>query len=715
MSFPNGSAGGPDGLRPQHLKDLLSSAVNEDPLLQSITDFSNLLLEGKTPQLVRPVLFGASLIALSKKGGGVRPIAVGYVWRRLTGKSACQKVADHCAAILAPRQVGFGVRAGCEGAVHAARRYLSVPCLDQVFLKVDFSNAFNSIRRDSMLEAVAQHIPALYRFIESAYGAGSTLKFGDFSIFSEEGVQQGDPLGPLLFCLTLQSVLSSLKSEFVVGYLDDISIGGDYNAVLDDLIHLEAAATSIGLSLNRSKCEVIGHSDESREMWSRNGVVIREVDLEKAILLGSPLTTGPCVDKVLESKRLELQALSEKLPYMPRHDCLFLLSNIIAMPRLLYTLRTTPCMDSQELILYDDLLKVSLGICLNIDLSQAAWKQASLPVKMGGLGIRSAALLAPSAFLASAAGAENLMLSLLPVRFQSLTEPSISKTSDIWRTRVDPTVSQPVNSQRSIQKNWDLPCCAFLASALLRAAQTDVDKARLLAAATSSSGSWLKALPLAAIGLKLDDEAVRIAVGLRLGTALCEPHQCPCGAAVDCRGIHGLSCKVSAGRHSRHSNLNELVLRSLQRAGIPSMREPTGLCRSDGKRPDGVTLIPWCRGRCMAWDVTVVDTIAPSHVSDSVQKASSAATKAETLKIQKYASIAQTHIFTPLAFETLGAWAPQCEVFMKELGRRLVQATGEKKEPSYLRQRLSLAIQRGNAIACRGTMVANIGTLTLDL
>ena len=122
-----------------------------------------------------------------------------------------------------------------------------------------------------------------------------------------------------------------------------------------------------------------------------------------------------------------------------------------------------------------------------------------------------------------------------------------------------------------------MPCCTFVAASLLSTAQEDVDKARLLAAATTTSGAWLKAIPLAAIGLKLDDEAVRIAVGLRLGTTLCEPHKYPCGATVDSRGIRGFSCKISAGRHSRHSNLNELVLRSLQRAGIPSMRETTGL------------------------------------------------------------------------------------------------------------------------------------------
>jgi len=116
----------------------------------------------------------------------------------------------------------------------------------------------------------------------------------------------------------------------------------------------------------------------------------------------------------------------------------------------------------------------------------------------------------------------------------------------------------------------------------------------------------------------------------------------------------------------------------------------------------------------MTWDVTVVDTVAPSHVSDSALRACSAATKAEAQKIQKYASIALTHTFIPLAFETLGAWGSQSEEFVRDLGRRLVEKTGDRMEPSYLRQRLSMAIQRGNAVACRGTMAMNIDNSSSD-
>ena len=69
------------------------------------------------------------------------------------------------------------------------------------------------------------------------------------------------------------------------------------------------------------------------------------------------------------------------------------------------------------------------------------------------------------------------------------------------------------------------------------------DQARLLAT-SPHSGDWRYALPLSRCGLRLDDRAVHIAVGLRLGANICEPHQCPCGATVDAKGLH--DCRAKA-------------------------------------------------------------------------------------------------------------------------------------------------------------------------
>jgi hypothetical protein len=65
------------------------------------------------------------------------------------------------------------------------------------------------------------------------------------------------------------------------------------------------------------------------------------------------------------------------------------------------------------------------------------------------------------------------------------------------------------------------------------------------------------------------------------------------------------------------SFVNDIVWHALNRAGIPSMKEPHGLMRDDGKRPDGLTLVPWPAGRSATWDVTVIDTVAASYIPQS--------------------------------------------------------------------------------------------------
>lgn len=119
LSFPTGSAGGPDGLRPQRLKDLLHAPSGSVPsFLSTLAAFVSLVTNGKTPAEIRPLFFGARLTAISKKGGGVHPIVVGCTLRRLVAKIASGIVLGDMSALLAPRQLGFGVKGGAESAVH---------------------------------------------------------------------------------------------------------------------------------------------------------------------------------------------------------------------------------------------------------------------------------------------------------------------------------------------------------------------------------------------------------------------------------------------------------------------------------------------------------------------------------------------------------------------------------------------------------------------
>ena len=228
-----------------------------------------------------------------------------------------------------------------------------------------------------------------------------------------------------------------------------------------------------------------------------------------------------------------------------------------------------------------------------------------------------------------------------------------------------------------------------------------------MAAAAPHSGDWLHTFPISACGLHLEDNAIRVAVGLRLGCAICETHACLCGATVDSLGQHALSCKKNAGRVQRHAWINHLIHRALIRAEIPSVREPSGLSRDDGKRPDGLTLVPWQSGRSATWDVTVVHTGCVNYVSQSAVQAGSAATAASVRKSAKYSSLSSSHVFCPVAVEMLGPLADDAQLFLTEIGRRATLRTADPRDGMFLYQRIYVAIQRFNAVCLTNSLTVS--------
>jgi len=504
--------------------------------------------------------------------------------------------------------------------------------------------------------------------------------------------------------------LECRSSELVLGFLDDVAIGGEAACVLEDFVQLEVAAKKIGLEMNHNKCEIVGHSAVSRSLFASRGINLPETNADQVIFLGSPLSAGQHLDIMLESKHQELQRLSKRLELMPSHDSLYLLRNVLTAPRLMYLLRTAPCTGSPELLKFDDVLRESLSTTLNIDLNVERWNQASLPVKWGGLGIRSVVSLAPSAYLASAASTKELTTSLLPTRMKEIVDGGIAPATSAWvqlATRKSSPTTIPCPPDSTVQRVWDNQVCEVQSDQLLDNAFQHVERARLLASRSAGSSDWLDAMPLSSIGLKLDNASVRIAVGLRLGAPIVRPHKCVCGTIVSMDGHHGLSCRHGSGRHSRHNQLNDILCRAFNAVGAYATREPHSLCGRSEKRPDGVTQIPWKRGRCLAWDATCPNTFAQSYLHATSRHAGAAAAEAELKKQEKYSDLCSGVDFVPFAIKTSGVWGDQAMHLITELGRRTAEVTHDPRSTAFLRQRISVAVQRGNAVCINSSLLTN--------
>jgi len=327
-----------------------------------------------------------------------------------------------------------------------------------------------------------------------------------------------------------------------------------------------------------------------------------------------------------------------------------------------------------------------------------------LPVRDGGLGIRRVASLAIPAFIASAASTMSLQDDLLSDCGKSDNEFFQTYLSS-WSAKFG-VVPDTLPAK---QPFWDRPGVLEDKTRVEATHSSAYHRASFLAATTQHSGDWLFALPIASCGLKLDDEAVRVAVGLRLGLDLCEPHQCHCGSVVDARGLHSFVCKRAPGRAARHHALNDLVARSFAAAGVPVTKEPAGLSRTDGKRPDGLTLVPWQSGKPLCWDVTVICTLADSYVNGAAREAGAAAEVAASRKEEKYADLDSRYLFEPIAVETLGVLNSSANSLLKEIGYKISVNTGESREVSFLHQRISVLVQRFNAILLHDSLPTTDG------
>ena len=344
-SFPNGSAPGLSGLRPSHLREAIGcpSPDKANRMLASL--FVNLLAAGQVPSFIIPHLCGATLLACKKKKGGHRPIAVGEVLRRLVSKCLTSLVRVPAFSVLARLQLGVSVRGGCEAIVHATSHLLSsLPDEQHWTLMLDFTNAFNNISREAMFVEFRSCLPGPSAWMESCYSCQPFLHLGKDTIHSCCGVQQGDPLGPLGFALTLHPIVERIKAEvrytlaLNAWYLDDGTLIGSPKDLSAALQIVETDGPSVGLHLNRGKSLLFSPkaSDISKSP------VPPEVPVTHAgfYLLGCPIGPPSFCKEVLQDKiRKSLELLHEMGDSQLETT---LLRSCLALPKFSYLIRTCP-------------------------------------------------------------------------------------------------------------------------------------------------------------------------------------------------------------------------------------------------------------------------------------------------------------------------------------------------------------------------------------
>ena len=344
-AFPNLSADGSSKIYPELLLHAVNCAASDQPkqAITNITKLVNLASRGQLPVSVAPVFCSASLTALKKLKGGVRPTVMGELLQLLVAKCIAKQTHTESAELFSSKQLGVGVKGGAQSIIHATKITFEKLQLSQDagILQIDFKNAFNSIKRSQILNSTIKLMPSLASFVIYCYSQQSHLYYSNKSVTSQSGVQQGDPFGPLLFSLTLwpiiEAEIESKRPNLTqhCWYLDDGIIAGTEPKLNEALDILNVSGKTCGLELRRDKCEVWSKGalktiDSRMKRNSGEGLEIQ------GTAVGSPRFVASSIQKRVQ----KIEKILEDFECINDPQCaLGILRSCPGAPKMVYSLR----------------------------------------------------------------------------------------------------------------------------------------------------------------------------------------------------------------------------------------------------------------------------------------------------------------------------------------------------------------------------------------
>ncbi len=733
VAFPNGSAAGPSGLRPQHLQDVLRHDGGAASLVLTALDcFSLLCLDGKVLPAAAPFLASANLIPLRKPSPQVgtvevRPVAVGEVLRRVVGKVALRAAPIRQAVDgLCPHQLGVGVAGACETIAQAVQSLArSFPTLGVNLLQVDLRNAFNSISRERILEEVAAQAPALLGWAQTLYGAHSHLYTQGHRLSSQQGVQQGDPLGPFLFALAWQRVVRQLPSTLGLNlwYLDDGHLVGSVEALSSALELLVTEGSRLGIDLNLAKCQMWGPAevpevvDEAIERLAsiprvpwQSGYGLKVLGLPVEVPGSSAFRRATLLEGV-EQLRTACAVLSHLGDPQAQH---LLLRYCLDGCRLMHFLRGVDCTQLADVVEQASwVLQSTLSDVLGLVVNPQDWAQASLPLRLGGLGVKDPARILPAArisgILESLMRAESLGLPPLARQTPEDLGATLLSLRSVLGGAFEPLKGWMAGSHvpfASIEPDhrrqawWSAKVHEAHHRGLM-AASTGRDACRLRLQSMRHTTAWMQSVPNHGMGTAFGGGEYRTLLRWWLGKPILQGDggaPCPlCSTPMDVFGDHLVSCK-SNDITRRHHALRCALQGVLMAAGVRTRSE---VAIGGKERPCDLSLEGFDPLGPLAVDLTVVHPLALSRPREP-EAVLSILAEAETQKVSKYSAlcISAGWQFVPSGFHTWGGYGPLGAALWNRVVKQLVgdsQGWARAQKTMRIRQAISQALMRSIA------------------
>ena len=764
------------GTRLEHLRVLLDN----EAVWNRFTRMAQAFCRAEAPQAVMELMKRGRMTALKKQDGRARGIVTGCALRRLISKAVARQSASQFRDATSPYQFALQTPAGMDAMAHAIRA-LTDSDPDLVVISLDGIGAFDHVRRAAFLQALRDdpQLASLLPLVKSLYTTPSTYLWTDdraevHEVRQGEGGEQGDPLMPALYSLGQHSALQHAASrlwpgEHLFAYLDDLYV----------ICRRERAATAFR-TVAEAVAEMAGvqsHLGKLRAWCSGGGPAPADLaalgpqvwtadlppEQNGLKVLGVPIGTKEFVQACGAERLAEERTLLDILPELPDTQCSWVLLAMSAVPRANHLLRATPPTQVQEYArAHDDALWQALNKLLGTTGEAAEEnplhrKLATLPGRMGGLGLRSADRTSTGAYWAAWCDAlkvlkdkrpalAEMLLSQLdrPAEAQPACLREATEAKELllacgqegqptWRQAAEGLVAppQPEDAEAGEWRHgWQFTACAVLETYTrhneILPMATPQQQAVIRSQSGPSAGKWLTTTPKSP---QLTLLPLRMQVSLRYRLLYKLPItrlRCSCRARLDPYGYHWAACPRTGRLRLRAKPLEPTWAVVFREAGARVQTDVLlrdtnldNLAANDRRQLEIVaTGLPLYRGVPLGVDCTM---LAPLHadgrpwvnadngLGDAATTDGVAIARGERDKARTYPDLVNNNRLrlTTLACETGGKWSTTC---LKVI--RLLAKAKARQAPEARRARVAAAWASRwwslLSVAARNTLAATL-------